>query len=290
MDPRERVERFLLRARRVNEHSLVRDHLPLLNEVAAGTMKLIVEVNRKTGDSKHKFRMELPPEEAFESLAARLRPFTMRKEPVYWETVLDALEKLLSPEVLAEVMDFDSLRKYWAEVTQGAKVAQAYYVMTERGQLTDVQLADLWLNSDALHTQPIQSVTGQQLGLDDRYRAAAGVYARIGACVDYMLYLISYLQGAGLIQLDYAAFTEPVLAESTIDVEVKAYSAEVGSTPMPTSLETLDLSAWHPIHEDIELFAGAGDKAIGGAAVTPQVALSRGTAAVQNPGEGEAPV
>jgi hypothetical protein len=49
--------------------------------------------------------MELPPEEAFESLAARLRPFTMRKEPVYWETVLDALEKLLSPEVLAEVME-----------------------------------------------------------------------------------------------------------------------------------------------------------------------------------------
>lgn len=285
MDPRERVERFLLRARRVNEHSLVRDHLPLLNEVAAGTMRLIVEVNQETGVSKHKFRVELPPEEAFESLAVRLRPFTMRKEPVYWETALDALEKLISREALAEVMDVDSLRRYWAEVTQGSKVAQAYYVMTQDGQLTDVQLADLWLNSDALHTQPIQSATGQQLGLDDRYRAAAGVYARIGACVDYTLYLISYLQGEGLIKLDFAAFTDPVLAQSTIDIEVRAYSAEVGSTPMPKTLEALDLSAWHPIHEDVELFGESG----GGIAVTPILPGTLGTAATPDSAGGETP-
>jgi hypothetical protein len=269
MDDRERVERFFLRARRVNEHSLVRDHLTLLNQVAAGTMNLIVRVNQKTGESKHKVQIELPPEEAFESLAARLRPFTMRKETVYWETVLDALERLLSSEVLAEVMDFDSLRAYWREVTQGKKVAQAYYVMTESGQLTDVELADQWLNCDALHTQLIHSETGQQLGLDERYRAAAGVFARIGACVDYMLYLISYLQGAGMIQIDYAVFTEPVIAKSTVDIEVKAYSAEVGSTPMPTTMDEIDLSAWRPVHEDVELIGGSGDEATGGVAITP---------------------
>lgn len=232
-------------------------------------MKLIVQVNQKTGESKHQIRMELPPEEAFESLAARLRPFTMRKETVYWETVLDALERLLSSEVLAEVMDFESLRVYWKEVTEGKKVAQAYYVMTESGQLTDVELADQWLNSDALHTQLIHSETGQQLGLDERYRAAAGVFARIGACVDYTLFLISYLQGAGLIQLDYAVFTEPVTAQSHVDIEVKAYVAEVGSTPMPTTLDELDLSAWRPVHEDIELIGGTGDEAAGGVAITP---------------------
>lgn len=248
-------------------------------------MRLIVEVNQETGVSKHKFRVELPPEEAFESLAVRLRPFTMRKEPVYWETALDALEKLISREALAEVMDVDSLRRYWAEVTQGSKVAQAYYVMTQDGQLTDVQLADLWLNSDALHTQPIQSATGQQLGLDDRYRAAAGVYARIGACVDYTLYLISYLQGEGLIKLDFAAFTDPVLAQSTIDIEVRAYSAEVGSTPMPKTLEALDLSAWHPIHEDVELFGESG----GGIAVTPILPGTLGTAATPDSAGGETP-
>ena len=154
------------------EHSLVREHLPLLNKVAHGTFQLIIEVNNETGESKHHLKMELPPEEAFESLAARLRPFTIGKESVYWAAVLDALENLLSKETLAEIVDIEGLRKYWMEVVEGSKVAQAYYVMTESGQLTDVQLADLWLNSDALHTQPIHSDVGKDLSLNERYRAA----------------------------------------------------------------------------------------------------------------------
>jgi hypothetical protein len=202
----------------------------------------------------------------------------MRKETVYWETVLDALESLLSSDVLAEVMDFDSLRAYWREVTQGKKVAQAYYVMTDSGQLTDVELAEQWLNCDALHTHLVHSATGQQLGLDERYRAAAGVFARIGACVDYTLYLIAYLQGAGLIRIDGVVFSERVVAQSTIDIEVKAYCAEVGSTPMPTSLDQLDLSAWRPVHEDAELISGSG----GRIAMVPDMARSRGTPAVPN--------
>jgi hypothetical protein len=235
------------------EHSLVREHLPLLNQVARGTFSLIVELNKETGESKHRLKFELPPEEAFESLAARLRPFTMGKESVYWAAVLDALEALLSKDTLAETVDIQSLRDYWSEVVEGSKVAQAYYMMTESGQLTDVQLADLWLNSDALHTQPIHSAVGEDLGLNERYHAAAGVFARIGAVLDYTFYMICYLHGAGLIELDASAFTEPVLADTTIDIEVKAYSAPVGSAPMPTGLAELDLSAWRPIHEDVEL-------------------------------------
>ena len=241
------------------EHSLVREHLPLLNKVASSTFGLIIEVNKKTGERKHRLQLELPPEEAFESLAARLRPFTIGKESVYWSAVLDALEKLLSKETLAEIVDIQGLRDYWLEVVEGSKVAQAYYVMTESGQLSDVQLAELWLNSDALHTQPIQSAVGKDISLNERYRAAAGVYSRIGACMDYTFYLIVYLHGEGLIELDPSAFTEAVLAETTVDIEVQAYSAPVGSTPMPTSLAELDLSAWHPVHEDMELMTGSKD-------------------------------
>ena len=101
------------------EHSLVREHLPLLNKVARGTFDLIIEVNKKTGESKHRLRLELPPEEAFESLAARLRPFTIGKESVYWAAVLNALEKLLSKETLAEIVDIESLREYWSEAVEG---------------------------------------------------------------------------------------------------------------------------------------------------------------------------
>jgi hypothetical protein len=79
-------------------HSLVRDHLDLLSKAAQGTITVHVEWNHVTGEAKHRLQMKLPPEEEFESFAARLRPFVMRKESVYWAVVLDALEKLLSEE------------------------------------------------------------------------------------------------------------------------------------------------------------------------------------------------
>jgi hypothetical protein len=96
LDHRDRVQRFVLRARRVLAHSLVRDNMELLNEAASGTFHVNVELNMKTGEGWHRFKRNLPPEEAFESLAARLRPFVMRKESVYWAVVLDSVEKLLS--------------------------------------------------------------------------------------------------------------------------------------------------------------------------------------------------
>jgi hypothetical protein len=251
LDHRDRVQRFVLRARRVLAHSLVRDNMDLLNDAAHGTFHVNVEVNTKTGEGKHRFKRDLPPEEAFESLAARLRPFVMRKESVYWAVVLDSVEQLLSKETLAEVVDIPSLREYWSTVVEGSQVAaQAYYVMTESGKLSDVQLADLWLNSDSLHTQPIKSGVGNDLSITERYHAAAGVYARIGACVQYTYFWIDWLVGLGLLELDKSAFTDQVVADSSIDIETKAYCTPLGAAPMPTDLSEMDLSKWKPVHED----------------------------------------
>lgn len=251
LDHRDRVERFVLRARRVVSHSLVREHLDLLNNAAQGTFQVHVEVNPETGEGKHRFRRTLPPEEAFESLAARIRPFVMRKEAVYWEVVLDSVEKLLSTETLTEFVDIESLREYWSEVVEGSKVAaQAYYVMTDNGTLTDVQLADLWLNSDSLHTQPIKSGVGNDFDITQRYHAAAGVYARIGACVEYTLRWIDYLVWTGRLELDKSAFTDQVVADSSIDIATKAYCTPVGAAPMPTDMSEVDLTNWKQVHED----------------------------------------
>jgi hypothetical protein len=155
----------------------------------------------------------------------------MSKEPVYWAVVLDALEKLLSKETLAEVVDIEDLRNHWKNVVEGSQVAQTFYVVTEKGKSTDMQLANLWLNSDALHTQIIQSEVGKSLSLNQRYQAAAGVYARIGACVNNTLYLINHLVNEGLLELDPSVFTAPVTADMHVELpgKVKIYSAEVGA-------------------------------------------------------------
>jgi hypothetical protein len=254
LDPRDRVQRFVLRARRVLAHSLVRDHLDLLSKAAQGTITVHVEWNHVTGEANHRLQIKLPPEEQFESFAARLRPFVMRKESVYWAVVLDALEKLLSEETLADLVDMQTLRDYWSEVVEGSQVAaQAYYVMTDSGQLSDVQLADLWLNSDALHTQPIQSAVGKDMSLNERYKAAVGVYSRIGACLQYTYAFIDHLVSEGLLELDRSAFTRQVVADCEIDEPTQAYCVPVGGAPMPTDMTELDLSKWKPVHEDPEL-------------------------------------
>ncbi|MGB6764166.1 hypothetical protein [Mycobacterium sp.] len=256
LDPRDRVQRFVLRARRVLAHSLVRNHLDLLSKTAQGTFTVHVEWNQGTGEGKHRLQMKLPPEEQFESFAARLRPFVMRKESVYWAAVLDALEKLLSKETLADLVDMQTLRDYWSEVVEGSQVAaQAYYVMTNSGQLSDVQLADLWLNSDALHTQPIQSAIGKDVSLSERYKAAAGVYSRIGACLQYTYIFIDHLVSEGLLELDRSAFTQQVVADCEIDEPTQAYCVPLGGAPMPTDLSELDLNKWKPVHEDPALGA-----------------------------------
>jgi hypothetical protein len=270
LDPRERLRRFVLRARKVVAHSLVREHLELLNAAAQGTFTLQIQVDLKTGEGEHRLQFKLPPEEQFESFAARIRPFTIGKEPVYWASVLNALEKLLSKETLAELVDIDSLRDHWRERVEGSTVAQAYYVMTENGVITDVKLADLWLNSDALHTQLIESAIGKDMSLNERYKAAAGVYSRISRCVDDTLWLITYLVREGLLDIDESAFTDPVLADSEIDQPTKAYCAPLGAEPMPTDMSELDVSKWTPVHLDPELMAIVKGKAKAAGDETPK--------------------
>lgn len=252
MDARERVGRFVLRARKLNEHSLLRDHQELMNQLASGTIQVRVQINMTTGEAQHKVQIELPIEEQFESFAARVRPFTMRKEPVYWEVVLDALESLLSAETLAEVVDIQGLRDQWSNVLQGTQVTQAYYMVSQDGKMTDVALAELWLYSDFLHSQPIQSAAGKSFTLNQRYQAAAGVYARIGACVNNTYNVIGGLAEAGLLSLDPDVFTESVLADTSIEMAGRVYSAELGTEP-PSGLSDPDPSVWRPVHEDIEL-------------------------------------
>lgn len=82
-------------------------------------------------------------------------------------------------------------------MVEGSMVAQACYVITQTGTITDKELADQWLNCDALHTQLIQSAIGKGMSLTDRYKAAVGVYSRIGVYVENPLWLVRCWSGAG---------------------------------------------------------------------------------------------
>jgi hypothetical protein len=106
-----------------------------------------------------------------------------------------------------------------------------------------------------------------QLSLDQRYQAAAGVYARIGACVNATYIVIACLVREGLLELNPEVLTVAVLAKTSVDFPMKAYSAELG-VDLPTDLANLDPNIWRPIQEDIEFLGGSEDDGSPGDPVT----------------------
>jgi hypothetical protein len=81
---------------------------------------------------------------------------------------------------------------------------------------------------------------------------------------------MSYLVGEGLLDIDKSAFTDPILADTEIDMElVQAYCAPVGAAPMPTVLAEIDTNKWTPMHLDPELMAVVQGKANAAGDETP---------------------
>ena len=90
--------------------------------------------------------------------------------------------------------------------------------------------------------------------------------------------VIAHLVCVGLIELDKAAFTERVIAETSIDMPIaEGYRAPVGASPMPTDLSDtseLDPNVWRPIWEVFEEIIESGKTPTSSAA--PSVGIRAG--------------
>ena len=87
-----------------------------------------------------------------------------------------------------------------------------------------------------------------------RFRAAAGVFARIGERVERTLALVRLLDEEGLITLDPSVYTQDVVAgDPNFSWKLTAgYSAPLDA-PLPEDLTQPDPSVWKAIAEDVEL-------------------------------------
>lgn len=83
---REVLQRFAVRARRVEVHSLAADKQRLMAR-ARGTIQVTFEAE----SGKAAMSWDLPDEEVLDSLAARCRPFLLNGDPVYHAKVTNAL-------------------------------------------------------------------------------------------------------------------------------------------------------------------------------------------------------
>lgn len=247
--PQATVEAFLLRARRVLSHSLIREQAELMAKLNDGQIDMTITVNRKTGEKTYRLQIEYPPEEALESLASRIRPLILASDPIYYEKVLNALEELIGTDKLNEEIDLPWWHNYWREVIDANLDAQAYLVVTESGSTTDRKLMYAWLYGDVVHAKSPNAPVVRDLSINQRYYAAAPGIARIGDRVIYTQIMIKALIDKGLLTVDPKVFTQDVVVTQTVvDQQVQAYTAEVG-TPPPTNLAPLDPEVWKSPHD-----------------------------------------
>lgn len=245
---RDNLEAFIVRARRVEGHSLVRDS-DLLARLATASFQL------KYANGRFEMRHVLPSEELMESAAARVRPILLKGEDCYYNNALKAIGYFVRDDTVTARLK--QLRAGWRKrVEEGVDGRESGYRVMVRdassgvqGEMDDVQLAHAWIYGDVVHHDRKRRSTSDPFGLQERFRAAVPLIAwTIGATIGLLQY-IRWLNAAGKLEISSAALDQPVILETTTFVqEGKVYMAPPGTAPptdvtMPFSENWVEMTA-----------------------------------------------
>lgn len=215
---RSRIEAFVLRARRVKEHSLYKDYDELLR---VGKVTLEIEPDEA---GQLWMTQTLPPEELVESAAARVRPLILQDEDSCYKHTLAALGWFLRGVDHQEVRRvLDSLKKEWAEFDSKGRTTLAYSVQMGRvGEagpdqpVADNVLAFAWIYGDVVHGDRERLAETALHGVKERYRAAAPLVCRLIQQTAATLHVIEWLIGLGLIAVSDEVFKREVVVPETV--------------------------------------------------------------------------
>jgi hypothetical protein len=215
--PQEILERFVVRARRVQAHSLVQDGSV---EKYAKT-QMTVSFSMTTGAVTIK-DVVVPDEEAFESLTTRLRPFIVKSEPIYLPNVFAAIRSSVPVDALGE--KDEDLERALASAEQRfehrfcEQDVKTYAIQLldeegnpESGYVSDAVMADSWLYTDTVHADPHGAkAEGKKFGYRARYTAASPFFCELAILVVSMLNIVKALVEKGYLTISDTAWSEPV--------------------------------------------------------------------------------
>jgi hypothetical protein len=223
---------FVRRLRRVALHPLSigePGQMPgeLLHRLRGQAMKIAMK-----SDDDGTLTSPLPDEVQFESIAVRVRVFTVKSDRLYSVEALNALNRLTGLDRPDVSQASEILRDMWDRATerpleQGVLV-RGYFVLTEDGKKqTDVDLAWAWLYEDSIHGD--EASTGH-LGVMIKFAAAVGVFSHITVVALKTLHHINRLCEVGIIQLPVGTFSDTVVVRgSEFRMKVTGFSeTEVG--------------------------------------------------------------
>lgn len=245
----ERLARFVLRARLVQEHSLAEDKLAL-ERYAAWKIAFTVTVNRQTGEQTVEMKpAPLLPTEQVESAAARVRPVFLRSDGVHYAEVLDALLDAVAsagPDILAET---EALLAGFQAADPDYPAGRPKVPRAERS-ISNKQLAGAWLYGHLLHEDEVRRTYGFGISPEEMLlNATKTVCAEVLATVK-LLHLTERLVVDGTLDLPEKLFVDPVIvtAREWVPKIASAYVADVG-TPMPAGLDEPFGEEWKPVHD-----------------------------------------
>lgn len=213
---------FVRRLRRVALHPLAlaedeREETPMPGDLLRKLMNVFLTVT-VVDDQPRAVTTPLPDEVQFESLATRARTFTLKSDRLYWPKALAALDRLTGLDDIALRISSKDLVQEWREATGREDRTRAYFVVTEDGtKQTDVDLAYAWLYQDLAHGDEVS--TGQ-LGIQQRFNAAVGVFSHLAVVAIETLHYINGLCELGVIELPVGTFSDRVTARTDFGMKV----------------------------------------------------------------------
>jgi hypothetical protein len=226
---------FVLRARRIEAHSLAADKLALRK---LSTMEMTLQF--RPGEVHGFLLQTLPPEEQLESAAARVRPLILQDDDVHYAKVLKALgyfAKASPDETLRNAIA--AIRSDWNRIQPKGKNILGAGTQIEDADgnkskfLSDTELAFAYIYGDVVHTDSTRLAATRMHGVKERFKAAAPVVGFMMVLTIATLNLTRRMRTAGLLELPEDLFTEEVVVtETTFRNEVRAWSAPLG-TPIP---------------------------------------------------------
>ncbi|MFI9643738.1 hypothetical protein ACIG87_27400 [Micromonospora sp. NPDC051925] len=253
---------FILRALRVESHSLATDRVALHR---LSQLSITVQVNYTNGTAT--WIQECPPEEQVESAAARVRPLILNEDPTYYAKFFKAagyfLKAAEAPEVVMK--ELRGLKQEWAEIQPKGQGVRGYYVeqstvgSQQSHRATDNVLGFAWIYGDVVHHDADRLAQTRVFGVKERFRAAVPLVARIMVLTIATLNFARLLHREGLIPLDDGIFETPVIVtETTFRQEGQVYLGEVDSSETPMVLPPPGQApgnSWKPVHEVFALAA-----------------------------------
>lgn len=240
IDARDILRRFVIRARRVEAHSLVQNH------AVEKYVKPSMKVDYKEGQPP-RIKYAMPDQEIFESLAARTRPCILGSEPVYLDKVFRSIEMLLGERQLAGQAKkcLDSCRKTFQNLHDKDK-GTSYSIQTynadnipEGEPLSDLLIGEAWLYSDLVHADPKDDkAKALKLSYRDRYYAGTSFFSMLAIVIVNMLNFVTIINSQYHLGVDVEAWKEQVVA-SEEDSEVAAEKMVVlpHSTKVPEGID-----------------------------------------------------